>query len=135
LKKLVEHMEISDERCKIDYEFLQKENVIVFTIFGVFDPGESKDMLYQMTNMMSKFSCHRCLVDLRDAEWVVELGEVIERSKIVYEYPNADLFKSVIIVNQINEKYEFVANAYTMRGSETKVYTDYNEALAWLIKK
>ena len=126
---------VSDMLREITY--LEEFDVLRLRTSGVYRLDGEIETLKRLAAALKQRACRRLLIDHRRTEVITRTIDTLERPA-EYEHIWGDpatvrSIRSAIVFAEINESYRFLETVIRNRGWNTRIFDDYDEALACLI--
>ena len=113
-------------------EFLPDLGIIHVKTTGTYVLGKELETLKKVLSAMNAHNCQKCLFDHRDATVVAETMSAFHRSEHYQEIGFQHSMQLATLVNEISKDLLFYENATSAHNWKTKVFDDYDAAIAWL---
>ena len=116
---------------------VQATDFIIATPDGVLDLGKSRDLLKKITKTSEGHRDFHILIDFRTTDIKLSTADIWEICKGLSEYGETFKRKTAILVRQDGnfEKMRFFELCAVNRGFKINPFTDFEEAIMWLLPK
>ena len=119
------------ENIKINHE----KDLIKTTVTGVLDLAVSKQALLGIATEVEQSGEYRILIDIREVETMPSVVEFFELGESLGSYPTLRRSKIALLTSMSEVKNaEFFENVAVNRGFRLEAFTNFEEAIAWLVK-
>jgi len=116
----------------------QKSNILEVNIQGQYRLEDGKEALQKALQLLKRHESHLVLADLREAHLelsVMDLYKIPEviRDRLALSGFSAQKFRRGVVVHEINSNMRFLENLISNRAQTMKIFTNVDEAKAWLL--
>ena len=120
----------------VEYNYLADENVVVATVSGRFDLADAETIEHIKTSIakLNEYDCSKYLVDHRMSEFICGTFIAYDRPGLLESLGLKHWVKMAGVSNKITKQIHFLETVVRNRGWMLRVFTDYDEALAWLTR-
>ena len=119
------------ENIKISHE----KDLIKTIVTGVLDLAVSKQALLGIATEVEQSGEDRILIDIREVETMPSVVDFFELGESLASYPTLRRSKIALLTSMSEVKNaEFFENVAVNRGFRLKAFTNFEEAIAWLVK-
>jgi hypothetical protein len=116
---------------KINYE--QEQDYITVTIEGDLVPSMHKDIASGVAKMVTKHGCRCILSDFRRANLPAGTLDIYSMPQAANSIGIEAWYKRALLVNEISSNFYFLETVFLNQGHNVKMFTDFEEALGWLL--
>ena len=115
-----------------ELEYDEALGVIVGRLHGELDAAGARRVASDLAQLVRKHDCRLFLNDLRDANITRSTLEIYSIPRVVKDVGVPGGMRRALVVGGITEDFEFLETASLNAGNLIKLFTDPDEALAWL---
>lgn len=115
-----------------DLEYDEGLGVIVGRLHGELDAAGARSMASDLVQLVREHDCQLFLNDLRDANITRSTLEIYSIPRVVKEVGVPGGMRRALVVGGITDDFDFFETASLNAGNLIKLFTDPDEALAWL---
>lgn len=104
------------------------------TVTGVLDFAVSKQALLDIVSQIEQPGEYEILVDTREAKTILSVVDSVELGEALAAHPSLRRSKIGILTTMQDKKQaEFLETAAVNRAVRAKVFTNFEEAITWLV--
>ena len=118
----------------MDFEikYSEEKKMILGRMSGDIDMVVIKKMAAELESIVEARDCLKFLNDCRESIVPESIIDLFEIPKLVGEARLNGNCKCAIVVKDIRDQWEFLETISTNRGQRIRIFTDFDEAHAWL---
>jgi len=117
----------------IQFEFLEDEKILVIKGPDNYEISPyNTESLKRSVDKLIELNCYKCLIDFRNKNLIFSTTGPFSRSKILKEYKASRRIKFAWLIDEITEDVKFYQTVLVNRGWQVHMFTDYDQAIAWL---
>jgi hypothetical protein len=118
----------------VNIKVIHTRDFIKTTVTGVLDFAVSKQALLDIASEIEQPGEYEILVDTRNAEAVLSLVDIFELGKALATHPSLRRSKIACLTTMKDMKEaEFLETTTANRGLRVRMFTDFEEAITWLL--
>ncbi len=115
-----------------EFRYDEAQDIIMGRLHGKLDAVVAKEVATDLARLVGEHGCRRLLMDLRGAQVTSSTLEIYTIPRVVKEAGVSGSIKRAVVVAEITQDFEFLETASVNMGSQVKLFTDPEAALAWL---
>jgi hypothetical protein len=121
----------------MDFEikYSEEKKMILGKLSGDLDLGAIKKMAGEVEKIVEARDCLKFLNDCRESVVPKSIIDIFEVPRLVAEAGLRGNCKCAIVVKDIRDQWEFLETISNNRGQQIRIFTDFDEADAWLNNK
>ena len=121
----------------MDFEikYSEEKKMILGRMSGDIDMAVVKKMAVELERIVEARDCLKFLNDCRESVVPESIIDLFEIPKLVGEAGLNGNCKCAIVVKEVRDQWEFLETISTNRGQQIRIFTDFDEAHAWLDDK
>jgi len=117
----------------LQFEFLEDEKILVIKGPKNYEISpDNTENLKRSIDKLIELNCYKCLIDHRNKNLIISTMGPFSRSKIYKEYKVDRSIKYAWLIDEITEDMKFYQNVLVNRRWQVQMFTDYDQAMAWL---
>ena len=118
----------------VNIKVIRPKDFIKTTVTGVLDFEVSRQALLEIASQMEHPGEYEILVDTREAEPALSMIDIFELGEALAAHPSLRRSKIAFLKSKKDsEKAEFLETITANRGVRAQVFTDFEEAVTWLV--
>jgi hypothetical protein len=118
----------------VNIKVIRPKDFIKTTVTGVLDLAVSRQTLVDIASEIEKPGEYEILVDIRNAGAALSTVDIFELGKALATYPSLLRSKIALLTSMRDMKQaEFFETTTTNRGFHVRMFTDFEEAITWLV--
>jgi hypothetical protein len=118
----------------INIKVIQTKDFIKTTVTGILDFAVSKQALLDIASQIEQPGEYEILVDTREAETILSVVDSVELGEALAAHPSLRRSKiGILTAMQDKKQAEFLETVAVNRAVRTKVFTDFEKAITWLV--
>lgn len=120
----------------VNVKVISTNDFIKTTATGVLDFAASKQAILDIASQIKKPGEYEVLVDTRAAEAMLSIADLFELGETLANHPSLRLSKIGLLVQKSGaDKAGFLETVAMNRGANIKAFTDFEQALTWLVMR
>lgn len=121
----------------MDYEisYDHRLKVIIARINGIVDNKTIQDIISELKEQSVKWECQKFLCDLRTAALSDKVFDIYDIPRISDQFGIPHIARRALLVEKVTENLRFLETAAVNIGHATKLFTNLDEAVVWLLEK
>jgi hypothetical protein len=120
----------------VNIKVILTKDFIRTTVAGVLNFEVSRQALIEMASQMDEPGKYEILVDTREAETVLSVVDIFELGQALADHPSLRRSKLAFLTSISGAKQvEFLETTTANHGIRAKVFTDFEQAITWLVMK
>jgi hypothetical protein len=118
----------------VNVKVINTKDFIKTTATGVLDLAASKQAILDITSQIKQPGEYEVLVDTREAEDVLSITDYYELGEALADHPSLRRSRIGILAPKKDaNKAGFFETVAINRGADVKAFTDFEQAISWLI--
>jgi hypothetical protein len=118
----------------VNVKVIHAKDFIRTTVTGVFDFALSRQALLDIASEIEQPGEYEILVDTREAEIVLSVVDIVQLGKTLANHSSLRRSKIGLLTPIRDAKQaEFLETVSVNRGARVRVFTDFEEAITWLV--
>ena len=118
----------------VNIKVIRPKDFIKTTVTGVLDFAVSKQALLDMASQIEQPGEYEILVDTREAQPALSMIDIFQLGEALAAHPSLRRSKIVFLKSKKdNRQAEFLETVTANRGVRAQVFTDFEEAVTWLV--
>ena len=121
----------------MDFEFRYSEEkkMILGRVSGQLELPVLTKMTSELKKLSEVHNCMKCLSDMRESPVPESIIDIFDVPKAVSKAGDMGSFKCAMVVKEVRDQWEFLETISNNRGQQIRIFTDFDEACAWLNNK
>ena len=118
----------------VNVKVIHTKDFIKTTVTGVLDFAVSKQALLDIASEIKQPGEYEILLDTREAQTVLSVVDIFELGQALADHPSLRLSK-IALLTSMNDatQAEFLETVTANQGVRARVFTDFEEAITWLV--
>jgi hypothetical protein len=118
----------------LNIKVIRPKDFIKTTVTGVLDFAVSKQALLEIASQIEQPGEYEILVDTREAEPALSMIDIFQLGEALAAHPSLRRSKIAFLKSKKDsQQAEFLENITANRGVRAQVFTDFEEAITWLV--
>jgi hypothetical protein len=118
----------------VNIKVVHTKDFVKTTVTGVLDFAVSRQTLLDIASEIEQPGEYEILVDTRNAEAVLSLVDIFELGQALAAHPSLRRSKIACLTSLRDMKEaEFIETTTANRGLRVRMFTDFEEAITWLV--
>jgi hypothetical protein len=118
----------------INIKVIQTRDFVKTTVSGVLDFAVSKQALLEIASQIEQPGEYEILVDTREAETALSMIDIFQLGEALAAHPSLRRSKIAFLKSmKDSQQAEFLETVTANRGVRAQVFTDFEEAITWLV--
>jgi hypothetical protein len=118
----------------VNIKVIHTKDFIKSTVTGVLDFAISKQALLDIASQIEQPGEYEILVDTRGAEQALSMIDIFQLSEALAAHPSLRRSKIAFLKSmKDSQQAEFLETVTANRGVRAQVFTDFEEAVTWLV--
>ncbi|HSL47276.1 MAG TPA: hypothetical protein VK897_27800 [Anaerolineales bacterium] len=118
----------------VNIKVIRPKDFIKTTVTGVLDFAVSKQALLEIASQIEQPGEYEILVDTREAEPALSMIDIFQLGEALSAHPSLRRSRIAFLKSKKDiQQAEFLETITANRGVRTKVFTDFEEAITWLV--
>ena len=118
----------------VNIRVIRPKDFIKTTVTGILDFAVSRQALLEIASRIEQPGEYEILVDTREAEPALSMIDIFQLGEALATHPSLRRSKIAFLKSmKDSQQAEFLETITANRGVYTKVFTDFEEAITWLV--
>jgi len=118
----------------VNIKVIRPKDFIKTTVTGVLDFAVSKQALLDIASQIEQPGEYEILVDTREAEPALSMIDIFQLGEALAAHPSLRRSKIAFLKSKKDsQQAEFLETITANRGVRAQVFTDFEEAVTWLV--
>ena len=118
-----------------EFKYSEEKKMILGRVSGELELPVLTKMTLELKKLSEAHNCMKCLSDMRESPVPESIIDIFDVPKAVSKAGDMGNFKYAMIVKEVRDQWEFLETISVDRGQRVKIFTDFDEACAWLDDK
>ncbi len=120
----------------VDIKVIHPKDFIKTAVIGVLDFTASRQALFDIASRIEKPGEYEILVDTREAEPALSMVDIFQLGEALAGHPSLRRSKIAFLKSKKDsQQAEFLETITANRGVRAQVFTDFEEAVTWLVMR
>jgi hypothetical protein len=118
----------------VNIKVIRTKDFVKTTVTGVLDFAVSEQALLDIASQIEQPGEYEILVDTREAETVLSVVDIVELSEALAAHPSLRRSKIALLTSMIDaNQANFLETTAANRAVRAKAFTDFEQAITWLV--
>lgn len=118
----------------VNIKVIHTKDFIKTTVTGVLDFAASRQALLDIASQIEQPGEYEILVDTREAKVVLSVVDIFELGQALAAHPSLRRSKIALLTSMSDaDQAQFLETTTANRGVRAQVFTDFEEAVTWLV--
>ena len=118
-----------------EFKYSEEKKMILGRVSGKLELPVLTKMTSELKKLAEAHNCMKCLNDMRESPVPESIIDIFDAPKAVSEAGDMGNFRCAMVVKEVRDQWEFLETISRNRGQQIRIFTDFDEADAWLNDK